>query len=297
MLETSNFHLHLTGALTPEDVHKLGGDEKALKPSVEAWQDFDCPDVWAAAKELTSTQRGLANAVSTVLGREALAGTSYVELTINPYGMIRRGMTPDSIAETLVMAQSQSPYPRLRVKYGVNRKDGPSTIPAALATYKLTPRDLRAGIDLNGDECQYPSEDFVYGFLGLARAGILTTIHAGEFPYMTDSLRDALRAEPARIGHAIAAGSSPKLIRQLYNNGIIVESAPTSNISRGVVRTMKEHPIRQFLDNGVAVVLGTDDPGFFRNTMPDELATLRQTGMSDDAIAELNVAANHRRLS
>jgi len=296
-LETSNFHLHLTGALYVEDVRELGTAEDVPCPEETAWENFDCPDVWSAAKELTSTPAGLRRAIGRVVVREAGAHTEYVELTLNPFGMIRRGMTPDSIAETLASVESSHPRPRLKIKFGVNRKDGPASIAAVAASYAACPPELRAGIDLNGDEQQFPTADFVEGFCKLARAGIMTTLHAGEFPGMTDSLRDALRAEPSRIGHAVAAGDSPALLRQLATREITVECAPTSNRVRNVVRSMAEHPIRRFIDEGVPVVFGTDDPGFFRNAMTDELAVLRQAGLSDADITELNALANQQRLA
>jgi len=304
-IEKSNFHLHLTGALSPQEISYVAKDlqvEGQEYLELEKKVDFDQPEIWVASKALTSTPEGLDRYMHQAVHNEFQDRVGYLELTINPYGMVRRGFKPEAIGSCLnsFLQHEKTAHPNnpnLFIKFGVNRKDGPTSIRDVLAVYSATPPEIRWGIDLNGDERQYPTEYFINGFREMARMGISTVIHAGEFPDMVNSLSLALDAEPTRIAHAISAGNSRSLIERIANQGVVIESSPLSNIKRGAVENLSEHPIRKFLDNYIKVVMGTDDPGFFNNTMSDELASLRQVGLTDTEILELNEKMNNLRIN
>lgn len=289
--ETGNFHLHLTGALTPTDIATHASDlglEHISSDGLQAPLNFDEPYLWASAKELTSTPEGLACGIGSVMAREAASGVDYVELTVNPYGMVRRGMSPDVIATALATTARGFPEVSLRVKFGVNRKDGPDSVRMVRDVYEACPPELRFGIDLNGDEHQFPTDPFVPAFRGLREHSIPTIMHAGEFIGCADSLRSALQAEPTRIAHAVAVSVAPDTLDTMVRQETVVELAPLSNIARRAVGTLALHPLRRFLDRDIPVVLGTDDPAFFGNTIADELEALRETGLADDEILLLS---------
>lgn len=290
-IETGNFHLHLTGSLPPVDIAGHASDLGLTHIPSDGLQNplnFDEPYLWAAAKELTSTPEGLARSIGSVVAREAASGVDYVELTVNPYGMVRRGMSPDVIATTLDVTARDFPEVALRVKFGVNRKDGPDSVSTVRDVYEACPPELRFGIDLNGDEHQFPTEPFVPAFRGLREHGISTVIHAGEFVDCADSLRAALSAEPTRVAHAVAVTAAPDTLDTMQRQGTVVELAPLSNVQRQAVAALALHPIRRFLERDIPVVLGTDDPAFFGNTIADELEALRGTGLNEDEILLLN---------
>lgn len=298
-LEKSNCHLHITGALHPENVRQLAHAAMTSVVEFEPLEqalDFDNPIIWAAAKEVTSTKSSLLLAASMVLSAERNHNVSYVELTLNPYGMLRRGMNADEIAEALAEAAAygESVGVTMGIKYGVNRKDGPESIAAVQEVYQATPDDLRHSIDLNGDEEQFPTLYFIEGFQQLAKKGIPTTVHAGEFMHLEGSLRDAMSMQPTRIAHAVAA-QDDKTARELHSRGITVEVAPTSNLIRGASSSLRYHHLQRLLENDVQVVLGTDDPVFFGNSMTSELYALQEMGLTHDQIVELNQSINDRQ--
>ncbi|MCF2435574.1 hypothetical protein LV779_17520 [Streptomyces thinghirensis] len=63
-----------------------------------------------------------------------------------------------------------------------------------------------------------------------------------------DALTD-LRAE--RIGHGTSSAQDPKLLAHLAERRIPLEVCPTSNIATRAVRTLDEHPIKEFTRAGV----------------------------------------------
>lgn len=179
-------------------------------------------------------------------------------------------------------------------KFGINRKDGPQSIDGVADTFAACPPNLRHSIDLNGDERIFPTSDFVEKLAELSKNGVPITVHAGEFPGSTESLRDALSIEPARIAHATAVAQDESLLSSIKNQDIVVEITPISNIKRGVVSDRARHHIRRLLDNHVRIVLGNDDPGFFGSTMTDELAALEDMSLTEDDILALNGEINER---
>lgn len=117
------------------------------------------------------------------------------------------------------------------------------------------------GLDLAGDESNYPGEWFVEHFRLARNAGWQITIHAGE-ARGPESVRQAIEELGAqRIGHAVHAARDPRLLDEIAARGIGLELNLTSNLQTGTVSGYAQHPARQFLKLGLCAGLNTDDPG------------------------------------
>jgi adenosine deaminase len=111
--------------------------------------------------------------------------------------------------------------------------------------------------------------------------------------------RDALRAEQSRL----AGEARDVLVRHTYDAarldevrrrqdfamdrvtaaGAVVEVCPTSNRRIGAIADAAHHPVHRFLERGVPVVVGSDDPGIFGITLEQELDWVVATaGLTDD---------------
>ena len=53
--------------------------------------------------------------------------------------------------------------------------------------------------------------------------------------------------------------NDPAVLDLVIERGVVIEACPTSNVHTGVIRSLAEHPIRQWLDAGVKVCLCTDN--------------------------------------
>jgi len=280
----ANQHLHLTGALSLpyiRDGARREGISIAEYEPLET-KNFEQPDIWTLAKYLTSTSRGFLDSMKHVVDNQAQDNVELVELTFNPYGMVRRGMSSREIAWAVQLAfeYGRSSGVKLLVRPGVNRKDGPESITYVHDVYQAINEKHRLGIDLNGDERQFSTKPFVSGFRDLAEQGVQTSIHAGEFSDLDESLRWALEAQPKRIGHAVAAIANCDLLSQIHDQNITIEVALTSSLRRGAVGSIYDHPVTTFVDNDIKVVFGTDDPTFFDNTMSNEFQLLSRLGIT-----------------
>jgi adenosine deaminase len=112
-----------------------------------------------------------------------------------------------------------------------------------------------------------------------AKAGLGVTAHAGEFS--TANIAAAARLPGlTRLGHATYAAEDPRLMELLVERGITVECSLSSNVVLGAVPSYEAHPIRHFLDAGIPVALGTDDPVQLCTTIGREYAIAAALGFT-----------------
>ncbi len=95
----------------------------------------------------------------------------------------------------------------------------------------------------------------------LAREAELLASREGELQIVYDHRRlHEVRARQRFAMHAVRG------------HGAVVEVCPTSNLRIGGLRDPAHHPVRRFLEEGVAIVVASDDPGIFGTTLQRELA-------------------------
>jgi adenosine deaminase len=110
-------------------------------------------------------------------------------------------------------------------------------------------------------------------------AGLGITVHAGEFS--PANLEAALRVPGVtRLGHAVYARDDPRLLDHIQRRGITIECCLSCNVVLGAVRSIEEHPIRQFTEHGIPVALGSDNPVQLRTTIGREYAVASSLGFT-----------------
>jgi adenosine deaminase len=122
------------------------------------------------------------------------------------------------------------------------------------------------GIDLAGDEINYPPDRFRDFFDLIESDGLYkSTIHAGEVT-PSHQIWEAIRNLHAdRIGHGTSTIDDLPLQEHLKTTGIALELCITSNYQTGSWEDERNHPIGALYRNGVPVTLNSDDP-FIQNT-------------------------------
>lgn len=143
------------------------------------------------------------------------------------------------------------------------------------------------GVDLAGNEADFPSRLFEKPLKKAVSRGGKATVHAGEAAG-PESIWEAVELLGAkRIGHGIRCVEDPHLMEYLAKNQICLEMCPTSNWLTQCVPSLKEHPLPQVLRAGIPVCINTDDPGIFGVTLPSEIEVCRrEMGMSESEIAQ-----------
>ena len=148
------------------------------------------------------------------------------------------------------------------------------------------------GIDLAGDEANYPGLEFRSLFQRAKSAGLGITIHAGEWGGI-ESIWNAIGNLWAdRIGHGVAVIQDPAMLQVLIDRGICLEVCPTSNYLSGVVDSMEEHPIHELTRNQVLTTINTDDPLICNVTLSKEIvSTMSALNLSLDDVKQYQMRA------
>ncbi len=112
-----------------------------------------------------------------------------------------------------------------------------------------------------------------------AEAGLGVTAHAGEFS--TANIAAALRVPGlTRIGHGVYAANDRRLLELVAESGVTVECCPSCNVVLGAVASYEEHPLRRFVEVGIPVALGSDNPMQACTTIGREYAISAALGFS-----------------
>lgn len=149
----------------------------------------------------------------------------------------------------------------------------------------LSQRGKIAGVDLAGDESNFPANLFIPHFKKAQNAGLRVTVHAGEVagPESIWSAIKDLGAE--RIGHAITVFEDPKLVDYMVKNEIGIEVNLSSNYQTKVVENYEDHPLKNMLNAGLLASINTDDPGISHIDLPYELSiAARAAGLTQKEI-------------
>lgn len=215
-------------------------------------------------------------------------GIDYIELRYSPWFMAEtHAMDPAEVMEACadgIRAAERDTGVRANIIGILSRTYGVETCMKELDAI-LTHRDHIVAVDLAGDEARFPAHLFKEHFKKVRDAGLHVTIHAGEADgpqSVWSAIRD-LGSE--RIGHGFRAIEDPALVDYLAEQGIGLESCPTSNLHISAIDNYASHPIKQLADLGVKFCLNTDDPGISAIDIAHEYdIAARAVGLTDEQV-------------
>jgi adenosine deaminase len=287
-------HLHLEGAAPPPFIAGLA-KEKHLDISgifdaggQYRYKDFwDFLKVYEAATSALQSPRDYQRLVLAVLEESAKSGVVYCETFVSPD--FCGGRDVGAWKEYLHAMQEAADQAErelgitLRGIITCIRHFGPEKARETARCAAETAGDWIVGFGIAGDEKVAEPKDFRWSFDCAREAGLRLTAHAGEWGG-PESVRAALRdLEVERIGHGVRAIEDLALVDELAEKGIVLEVCPGSNVTLGIYRGFKAHPIAELDRRGVKVTISTDDPPFFHTTMAREYDALHRAFDWDEA--------------
>ena len=146
------------------------------------------------------------------------------------------------------------------------------------------------GIDLAGDEINYPPELFTEFFATVNRDGVYrSTIHAGEVSGADQIWRSLKSLGASRIGHGTSIIHDPELQQFVTEAGIVLEQCITSNFQTGSWVDERNHPLGHLYRSGVPVSINSDDP-FIQDTdlTDDYIKAVEYFDLTTDDLVKLN---------
>lgn len=270
----------------------FGNDAERIKkastfstPVKDGYKHFLAKRIWSVFQHIFSDERGIRNAIYWASADAARDGVSYVEFRVSPYGIQYNHLLPhgvyekysypitlhtfvDSLKKGIVAAERDYPQTTVKIILSLGRRSviekwensERSRYYDRLITVAKAFKEIIVGFDLSGDEDKYRNSLFVEFADRVKENGFPLTIHAGETgnPESVREAIDLLKAD--RIGHGIGAIADKSLMNLLAQKGIPLEICPTSNLMLGLVRDLKEHPLREFLAENIPITVNTDDP-------------------------------------
>ena len=129
--------------------------------------------------------------------------------------------------------------------------------------------DKIIGVGLDSSEQGHPPEKFERVFAQARALGLRVVAHAGEEgppAYIWGAL-DVLKAE--RIDHGVQAIHDAALMKRLAQERIPLTVCPLSNQKLCVFPNLADHNLGAMLDQGLCVMLNSDDPAYFGGYLND----------------------------
>jgi adenosine deaminase len=302
-LPKAHLHLHFTGAMRHATLVELAREHGVVLPAAlaENWPPrlsgtdergwFRFQRLYDIARSVLRRPADVGRLLRETAQDERADGSGWLEIQVDPSGYAGRfgGLTA---TVDLVLAAASAACAETGVGIGViiaaNRTKHPleaRTLARLAAGY--AGRGV-VGFGLSSDERRGAAGEFTAAFRIASKAGLLLAPHGGELagPQSVRSCLEDLRAQ--RIGHGVAAARDSELLKRLAGSGITCEVCPTSNVALGVAARPADVPLGAFLEAGVPVALGADDPLLFGSRLTAQYEIARHVhGLGDAAVAEL----------
>ncbi len=160
-----------------------------------------------------------------------------------------------------------------------------------------------AGSDIVGEEINDIRElkPFIHELTAVAGEvpSFVIRIHAGENDSLRDNVANAIecvksglkegqKIPQVRIGHGLytanlSGSKGKKLIQEIIENKVVLEFQITSNVRLNNLNTLKKHPLKQYLSEGIYCVQGTDGGALYgTDSMDEQLSLEKMLNLSDE---------------
>ena len=297
-------HLHMEGAI-PLDVLLGQIDRSGREPSIKTVEDLrarltyeDFPgfiEVWTWKTTFMKQEQDFEEIAYRVLEWLSSQNVKYVEAFYGPGDYRRQGLTAAGITECLIEGKE-----RARRDFGIRceliidliRDHGPERGLERLD--EVTPYLGKGviGIGLGGSEQLFPAGPYEALYREARDRGFRLTAHAGEVAGAESMWAAIDKLAVERIGHGMRANEDPELVNLLKERRIPLEMCVLSNVETQVCRSVKDHPIRQYFDEGLLVTANSDDPGMFGTSLTGEyLALAEDLNFTLDELKRLSLNA------
>jgi adenosine deaminase len=197
----------------------------------------------------------------------------YLEARYAPVLNIREGLSLDEAVEAAArgLARAERDYDIVARIIVCGLRHLEPEVSLRLARLAVAHRERGVvGFDLAGGERGHPASAHADAFAYARQHDLAVTVHAGEGDG-ADSVRQAVHLCGAhRLGHATRLIEDESLTSYVNDRRIALEVCLTSNVQTRATESFDAHPVRQYFDRGMNVVLNTDNRLMSGTTLTDE---------------------------
>ncbi len=287
-----DLHLHLDGSVKPETIVELAEAEGVALPGTDPETlstlmkvRGDCANLreylakFDFVGRFLHTAPALERVAYELVGQAAEQRCLYIEVRFGPQLHRARGLSAEEVIHAVVEGLKRG-----EAAFGVKARG----IAACLRTHE----DARnrevveaasryagkgiVGVDLAGDEANFPSERFFDVFAIARRLELPITIHAGEAAGPKNIFDAVTKLGASRIGHGVRLKDDEDTFRLVRDRRIPLEMCPISNIQTKASPSWSSYPIRDYFDRGLAVTVNTDNLTVSDTNLSKEYAILQE---------------------
>ncbi len=291
-------HLHLDGSVRPATAWELLQERRRTgSPAVEPYAGVDSLEAVAAAMQVPDDCPSLADYLTRFslplalmqdaaslerIAYELVADAAqervvHVEVRFAPVLHTREGLSMRGAAEAVLTGLARGGR-----EFGVTtaliaccmrHRSAEDNVAMVRAMEPLRGEGVVA-IDLAGDEAAFPCLLHRQPLTLAREMGFHVIVHAGEASGAQE-VRDAVEVLGAeRVGHGVRLQEDEALLKEVAARGIALEMCPTSNVQTKAVARLADHPLRRYLQAGLAVTVNTDNRTVSNTTMSTEYARI-----------------------
>ena len=207
-------------------------------------------------------------------------GLHYLELRFSPehFSMTNNFDRQDVTKVIIKEADSMAKRINLNLKYILTFNRGKQSAHEMITLYKKILDlgiDNIVGVDLAGDETNFPPELFTQFFDFVKNTGIhKIDIHAGEISNSRQIWTAIDKLHANRIGHGISTIHDTKLQQELIERNIFLCQCVISNFQTASWPDTPSHPLPKLFRKGVPVSISSDDPTIQNASLIDDYYTI-----------------------
>ena len=313
-----DLHLHLDGSISIPSARELAAISKVTLPE----DDNELKKLLAVAEDCTSlvdylktfdlpqtllqNEEAIERCVYNLCTEMSKQGYIYAEIRFAPQFSMNEGLTQEQIVKAAIKGLDKSGFNAQLILCAMRRFDFAKmeiidNSDLNNETLRLAKKYLGKGvcaIDIAGPEAQCPVNHYKELFAKAKELGVPYTIHAGE-ALGPESVDLAIEYGAQRIGHGVRSIESEKTMAILIEKRVPLELCPLSNINTGVYPSIKDEPIKSYLDRGIVVTINADNSMVSSTTVRRELQTIADVfGLTDAQIKQIFInSANAAFLS
>ncbi len=274
LIPKAELHVHIEGTFEPElmfeiarrnDIPLKYDSEEALRKAYRFGNLQDFLDLYYEGTKVLLHERDFYDLTMAYLRKARRENVLYAEIFFDPQAHTSRGVAFDTvihgITRALKDAENESGISSKLIMCFLRHLSEQSAMETLESA--LSHKDKIIAVGLDSSEKGNPPGKFFRVFRRAQEEGFFVVAHAGEegpAEYVWEAI-DLLEAE--RIDHGVASITDSALMDELRDREIPLTVCPLSNLKLNVVDTLKNLPVKAFLEKEILVTLNSDDPSYF----------------------------------
>ncbi|MBC8640052.1 adenosine deaminase [Caballeronia sp. EK] len=273
----AELHIHIEGSLEPELIFalakrnnvKLAYDSIDALRAAYAFTDLQSfLDIYYAGASVLLTEQDFYDMTMAYVERALADHVAHTEIFFDPQTHTERGVSIETVVAGIDAALAEGEKRGLSSRLilcflrHLSEEDALATYESALPLFDKYAHRL-IGVGLDSSERGHPPSKFERVFTKARERGLKLVAHAGEEgppSYVYEAL-DLLKVD--RVDHGVRSIEDAALVARLADARIALTVCPLSNLKLCVFDDMTKHTLKDLLDQGVAVMINSDDPAYF----------------------------------